>query len=114
MTTPRKWSVHFDDKNENIYISLTDKLDFWSAYFYVVPVLMISLGVYTFLVCIFGFLISGSENRGLIAGFAVLLAIAFLAQLASIFTALELRTTVAESQVGAALVYNDLNTVRIP
>jgi hypothetical protein len=88
-----------------------DKLDFWSAYFAIVPVYMIVLGLYTFLVCIFGFLISGSESRGLIAGFAVLLTIAFLAQLGSIFTALELRTTVAQENHGAATVNKDLNQV---
>ncbi len=74
---------------------------------------MVSLGVYTFLVCIFGFLISGSENRGLIAGFAALLAIAFLAQLGSIFTALELRTLVAEAQGGTGTVYEDLRKVSL-
>lgn len=35
------------------------KLDFWSVYFVVVPVLMILLGIFTFLTCVFGFLISG-------------------------------------------------------
>ena len=62
-----------------------DKLDFWSVYCWLAPVFMIVLGVYTFLVCIFGFVISGSENRPMIAGYAVLLTLAFLAQLASIF-----------------------------
>lgn len=88
-----------------------DKLDFWSAYFWVVPIYMVILGVYTFLVCIFGFVISGSENRGLIVGFAVMLTVAFLAQLGSIFTALELRTTVAQANIGAAGVSKDLNDV---
>jgi len=85
-----------------------DKLDFWSIYFWLVPIYMICLGVFTFLVCIFGFVISQSENRALIAGFAVLLAIAFLAQLGSIFTALELRTVVGQSNVGASAVNDDL------
>lgn len=85
-----------------------DKLDFWSAYFYVVPIFMITLGVYTFLVCIYGFLISGSESRGLIASFAILLTLAFLAQCGSIFTSLELRTVVAQGAVGSSTVNKDL------
>ena len=85
-----------------------DKLDFWSSYFWVTPVLMIVLGVYTFLICVYGFLISGSENRSLLALYAFLLAIAFLAQLISIFTALEVRTKVAQANVGLVAVNEDL------
>ena len=89
-----------------------DKLDFWSVYCWLVPVFMITLGVYTFLVCIFGFVISGSENRPMIAGYAVLLAIAFLAQLGSIFTAMELRTDVDKDQVPSSAITEELNKVR--
>ena len=88
-----------------------DKLDFWSPYFQVVPVYMVTLGIYTFLVCFFGFFVAGIENRGFIAGYAVLLGVAFLAQLGSIFTALELRTTVAQANIGAAKVNDDLSLV---
>ena len=86
-----------------------DKLDFWSAYFSIVPTYMIILGVYTFMVCFFGFAISGSENRLFIAIYAVLLAIAFLAQLGSIFISLELRTTISQQAITAAGVNEDLN-----
>lgn len=86
-----------------------DKLDFWSAYFWVAPVLMIVLGIYTFLICVYGFLISGSERRALIAFYAFLLSIAFLAQLISIFTALEVRTKVAQANIGLVTVNEDLN-----
>ena len=55
---------------------------------------MIALGVYTFVICVFGFSISNRENRVFLVIYAILLSIAFFAQLASIFTALELRTTV--------------------
>lgn len=41
----------------------TQSLGFWSSYFPVVPVFMIILGVYTFVVCMYGFLISGGEHR---------------------------------------------------
>ena len=73
-----------------------DKLDFWSTYFTFVPYLMIVLGVYTFLVCVVGFIISGTENRLLLAVYAVLLSVAFLLQLVSIFSSLELRTTISQ------------------
>lgn len=86
-----------------------DKLDFWSAYFKVVPTYMITLGVYTFLVTFFGFAISGSEKRIFIAVYAIFLAIAFLAQLGSIFISLELRTTISQAGITATSVNEDLN-----
>lgn len=85
-----------------------DKLDFWSSYFSVVPIYKILLGVYTFAVAFFGFAISGIEKRILIITYAVLLAIAFAAQLGSIFISLELRTTIEQAGVGAADVQKDL------
>jgi len=75
-------------------------LHFWSIYFYVAPVLMICLGVFKFLTSIYGFAISATENRGLLAFFAVLLSVAFLGQLASIFTAFEVRTTIILGDYG--------------
>jgi len=86
-----------------------DKLDFWSVYCWLVPVFMITLGVYTFLVCIFGFFTSGSENQPMIAGYAVLLAVAFLAQLASIFFAMELRTEVNKNITPTSEIIAELN-----
>ncbi|TRY78926.1 hypothetical protein TCAL_12183 [Tigriopus californicus] len=86
-----------------------NKLDFWSSYFWVAPILMIVLGVYTFLVCVYGFLISGSENRALLALYALLLSIAFITQLISIFTAMEVRTKVAQSNIGSVAVNDDLS-----
>jgi hypothetical protein len=86
-----------------------DKLHFWSSFFTIVPILMIVLGIYTFLVCIYGFAISHSENRALLAVYAGLLILAFIAQLASIFTALELRTTVAHANIAASAVNEELN-----
>ena len=57
-----------------------DKLHFWSTYFQVVPLLMIVLGVYTFLLCVYGFIISSYEHRPLLAIYALLLIVAFVAQ----------------------------------
>ena len=88
-----------------------DKLDFGSEYFWIVPLYMIILGVYTLLVCVFGFCMTGYENRGAIAGFAVLVSIAFLAQLGSIFTALELRTTIKHETPSSSGLSNELREV---
>lgn len=86
-----------------------DKLDFWSDYFWIVPLYMIILGCYTLLVCLFGFAMTGFENRAAIAGFAVMLSVAFLAQLGSIFTALELRTTITHQPWNVQALTNELN-----
>jgi len=67
------------------------KLEFWSQYFYWTPLVMLGLGLYTFLVSVYGFLISNRESRGLISLIAVFLSIAFLGQIFSIYTAFELR-----------------------
>jgi len=70
------------------------KLDFWSWHFYSCPICMLALGVYTFAVSVYGFLISKQESRALISLVAVLFSIAFLVQLFSIFTAFELRNKI--------------------
>jgi len=74
------------------------KLDFWSWYFYACPMCMLALGLYTFAVSVYGFLISNQESRGLISLIAVFFSIAFLVQLFSIFTAFELRNKINISQ----------------
>jgi hypothetical protein len=84
------------------------KLDFWSPLFAVVPPYIISLGIYTFIVSFFGFTISGSDRKVLVAVYAILLAIAFIAQLGSIFVSLELRSTIEQEKVTAAAVNEDL------
>ena len=73
-----------------------DKLEFWSPLFMLVPTYMISLGVSTFLVSIFGFAlaVTRSENLGLNVTFVVLLVVIFLAQLGSVFTSWELRSII--------------------
>merc|ERR1719233_1024961 len=72
------------------------QLYFWSWYFYACPMCMLALGVYTFAVSVYGFLISRQESRGLIYMVAVFFSIAFLVQLFSISTAIGLRNTIRE------------------
>lgn len=69
-------------------------LHFWHTYFYITPMLMVALGIYKFVVSIYGFAITGTENRCVLALFAILLSLAFIGQLGSIFTAIEVRTKI--------------------
>lgn len=84
------------------------KLDFWSSYFTVVPTYTITLGVYTFMTSFFGFAVSGTEKSILIGSYAAFLAVAFLAQLASIFTCLELRSIITQAGIQSASLNQDL------
>ena len=69
---------------------------------------MICLGIYKFLISIYGFAISNTESRGMLALFGVLLAIAFIGQLASIFVAIEVRTTIVLAEYGGTNVIEAL------
>ncbi len=80
--------------NTNEYISCSR-----SSYFTVVPTYTITLGVYTFMTSFFGFAVSGTEKSILIGSYAAFLAVAFLAQLASIFTCLELRSIITQAGI---------------
>lgn len=84
------------------------KLNFWSTWFYVNPTLMIALGIYTFAVSVYGFLISNQENRVLVSMIAVFLGIAFLAQIFSIFTAMELRNIINNQVIDSGSVIDDM------
>jgi len=84
------------------------KLEFWSAYFYWCPMLMLSLGIYTFATTCYGFIISVKESRGLLTVMAVLLSIAFLGQLASVFTAMMLRTDLETEIANVGNVVSDM------
>jgi len=84
------------------------KLEFWSSYFYWCPMLMLSLGVYTFATTCYGFIISVKESRGLLTVMAVLLSIAFIGQLASVFTAMMLRTDLETEIANVGNVVTDM------
>jgi len=84
------------------------KLEFWSSYFYWCPMLMLSLGVYTFGTTCYGFIISVKESRGLLTVMAVLLSIAFIGQLASVFTAMMLRTDLETEIANVANIAEDM------
>ena len=70
--------------------------------------LMLSLGVYTFATTCYGFIISVKESRGLLTVMAVLLSIAFIGQLASVFTAMMLRTDLETEIANVGNVVTDM------
>jgi len=83
-------------------------LAFWDPMFAVAPYLMVGLGVFKFIVALYGFGIISSENRGLLIVFAILLAIAFVGQVASIFTFWQVKTTVEIGSVGPSAANDEL------
>ena len=60
----------------------------------IAPYLMLALGIYKFLISLYGFGITGLENRPLLILFALFLSVAFIGQVASVFLFWEVRTTV--------------------
>ena len=72
---------------------------------------MILLGIYTFLVGLFGTFAIPSGNKIAVLVFAVLIAIAFLAQIGSIFIALEVRSDVEKDDAADQKVLEDMDRV---
>ena len=83
-------------------------LKFWDEKFMVAPYLMLAIGIFKFIVSLYGFAITHSEQRGLLITFAVFLAIAFVGQIASIFIFWEVRMLVKQGNVGAQSAQKEL------
>jgi len=75
------------------------KLDFINWVYYACPMGMMGLGLFMFAVTVFGFLISRTEKRRYHALSSVLLIIAFLAQLFSVWTAVEIRFSLNKGSI---------------
>jgi len=86
-----------------------EKLNFWSEVFLVTPAYINILGFYIFIVGFIGISVSALENRCLLVTYAVLMVICFLAQIGTIFSALELRKVLAEAAASHSNVNYDLN-----
>jgi len=84
------------------------KLDFWSIWFYVNPIFMIALGVYTFAISVYGIIISNSENRCLISMLAITLSFAFLGQIFSILSAMEVRNIINNQVIDPTDISTDM------
>lgn len=82
------------------------KLGFWASYFEVIPYYMIVLGLFTFISGLYGAFVAPLGHKIALIVYAILMVIAFLAQLGSIFIALEVRTSV-ENNIGDAGVQSE-------
>jgi len=70
---------------------------------------MLTLGIYTFGTTCYGFIISVKESRGLLTVMAILLSVAFIGQLASVFTAMMLRTDLETELANTAKIADDMD-----
>jgi len=73
-------------------------LGFWSTYFEMVPYFMIILGLLTFIGGLFGAFVAPLGNKAALIVYAIVMVIAFLGQLGSIFTALEVRSNIENNK----------------
>ena len=70
------------------------RLAFLDQMFSIAPYLMLAIGIFKFAISLYGYAIASSENRGFLVSFAVLLAVAFIGQMASIGTFSEVKTKI--------------------
>ena len=87
---------------------LMPHLRFWNTLFVETPYLMLGVGIYTLVVSFYGFFVSTSGNRGLLIAFAVLLSIACISQIVSIFRFWTVKDIIDEYQDGVARGKKDL------
>ena len=83
-------------------------LSFWDQKFLIAPYLMLAVGIYKLIISLYGFGITATENRRLLILFAVLLAIAFVGQIASIFMFWQIKTLVELKNVGSTQAAEEL------
>jgi hypothetical protein len=89
-------------------------LQFWDMSFALTPIMMIAMGVYTFVICVYGFLISDRESRPALILMAILLAVACLAQLTSIGFAMTVHMTINRENIPIEGAYDDMKYYNIP
>ena len=82
-------------------------LDFWNEYFVIAPYMLLALGIYKFVVAIYGFIVATQNSRILLVLFSLLSVIGFIGQLASMFLFWQLKT---EIQLGS--IYNKESQIR--
>jgi hypothetical protein len=86
-----------------------DMLGFWSVYFVIVPNYIIYLTSYAFGVCLLGLGTTRIGKRRYLVIYSILLALAFVVRIGSIFAALELRSIISQAAIGSADVNEDLS-----
>jgi hypothetical protein len=88
-------------------------LYFWDPTFYIAPYSMLLMGVYTFLVTMFGLIMKGYEKRRWFVIYAVLLSIAFIGQLTSLYFTWQITTILSIGTVGGSHVVDSLSNYQI-
>jgi len=88
-------------------------LYFWDATFYIAPYSMLLMGVYTFLVTMFGLIMKGYEKRRWFVIYAILLSIAFIGQLTSLYFTWQITTILSIGSVGGSHVVDSLSNYQI-
>ena len=79
-------------------------LYFWDATFVLAPYTLLGVGLFTFLISLYGILIQGSDKRKWFAIFAILVTIAFIGQLGSTYFLWQVKTLVSLGAVGGSQV----------
>lgn len=92
---------------------LMPNLYFWDANFYIAPYNMLGMGLFTLLVSMFGMLINGREKRRWFVIYSVLLVIAFVGQLGSIYIIWNIKTLIDLGSVGGSDVLSSLSLYQI-
>jgi len=88
-------------------------LYFWDATFYIAPYSMLVMGGYTFLLAMFGLIMKGYEKRRWFVIYAILLSIAFVGQLTSLYFMWQITTIVSLGSVGGSQVVDSLSMYQI-
>jgi hypothetical protein len=84
-------------------------LYFWDATFVLAPYTLLGVGLFTFLISLYGILIQGSDKRKWFAIFAILVTIAFIGQLGSTYFLWQVKTLVSLGAVGGSQVIQSLS-----
>jgi len=84
-------------------------LYFWDISFEITPYMMAGVGIYTFIISLFGLAIKGLEKRKWFALYAVLLTIAFLGQCVSVYFIWQIRFKIQEGGIGPSDVIKSIS-----
>ncbi|TRY70348.1 hypothetical protein TCAL_02439 [Tigriopus californicus] len=85
-----------------------DSLDFVSQWFWMVPYIMIILGLGVFVVALYGCAVGLTESRCQLYTFSGLMILFFILQLLAIFAAMELRSVILRAEFYSIDVLDDL------
>jgi hypothetical protein len=86
-----------------------DKLGFISPYFYIVPYIMVGLGIFSFVLALYGLIVAAAASRLHLILFSVLMIAIFVTQLVGVFAAIELRAVINSGEaISGVNIIDDL------